>query len=74
MIRKPDVSRIEFHAPEKRELKLSAIAKPSINVKPFKKPQDIKTELPEFPKVNKYRKLYKTSGDHTKTKCKGKNI
>lgn len=26
--------------------------KPSINVKPFKKPQDIKTELPEFPKVN----------------------
>ena len=42
VIRKPDVNHIE----------LSAVAKPSINVKPFKKPQDIKTELPEFPKVN----------------------
>lgn len=52
VIHKPDVSHIEFHAPEKREVKFVDVAKPSINIKSFKKPQDIKAELPELPKVN----------------------
>ena len=76
----PDVEVKGFEKPEFEAVKLPVIRKPDVNHIEFHAPEkrEIKLSAVAKPSINvkpfKYRKLYKTSGDHTKTKCKGKNI